>query len=423
MRGFVCIENDWMNDSLVPSVLRRVRATLERWTQEGQLVSAAALQLNLVHLKTAAWVLCLLNMAHVLVFALVLGSTDPVRTQWANGVAWAHATMAALMLGMGAMARQGLRHHATPRHVRRLPDITALAVLAWAVALTLVDQAVTTNISPYLNACAGVAIVLLLPPLRALVLFTLAWALLAWGLGLVSTDPATLLTNRVNAATASVLAMMVSVLLWRKYTQTELLQRALADTNQVLKQQRAELETLATRDPLTGLLNRREFLHQAEQECARAQRDHSPLSLLMMDLDHFKTINDRFGHPVGDAVLRHVARLMTQSVRQTDRVARFGGEEFMVLLPNTDAASAHVLADKLRRTLIHTPTPWPQTGAGHDIPITTSIGLICQPAGQNHSLDLLLARVDQALYRAKTQGRNRVEEMAAPASDDSVINN
>ena len=406
-----------MNDLHTPSVWTRVRATLERWTQEGQQVSAAALQLNLAHLKTAAWVLALLNMAHVLVFALVLDSADPVRTQWANGVAWAHATMAVLMLGMGAVARQGQHHHPPPRHIRWLPDITAMVVLVWSVALTLLDQAVTTNISAYLNACAGTALVLLLPPRRAMGLFTLAWSLLAWGLGLVSTDPATLLTNRVNAATASVLAVMVSVLLWRKYTQTELLQRALAETNQVLKQQQAELETLATRDSLTGLLNRREFLHQAEQECARAQRDHSPLSLLMMDLDHFKTVNDRFGHPVGDAVLKHVARLMTQSVRQTDRVARFGGEEFVVLLPNTDAASAHVLADKLRSNLAHTPTPWPQTGTGPDIPITTSIGLVCRPAGETQTLDMLLARVDQALYRAKTLGRNRVEEMPAPVSD------
>jgi diguanylate cyclase (GGDEF)-like protein len=327
------------------------------------------------------------------------------------------------MLGMGAVARQVQHHHPPPWHIRWLPDITALVVLVWSAVLTLLDQAVTTNISAYLNACAGTALVLLLPPRRAMGLFTLAWGLLAWGLGLVSTDPATLLTNRVNAATASVLAVMVSVLLWRKYTQTELLQRALADTNQVLKQQQAELETLATRNSLTGLLNRRECLHQAEQECARAQRDHSPLSLLMLDLDHFKTVNDRFGHPAGDAVLKHVAQLMTQSVRQTDRVARFGGEEFVVLLPNTDAASAHVLADKLRSNLAHTPTPWPQTGAGPDIPITTSIGLVCRPAGGTQTLDMLLARADQALYRAKTLGRNRVEEMATLASDDSVINN
>ncbi|MDZ4160737.1 MAG: hypothetical protein U1D28_02490, partial [Burkholderiales bacterium] len=127
-----------MNDSFAPSVLRRVRATLDRWTQEGQQVSAAALQLNLSHLKTAAWVMALLNVAHVLVFVLALDHTDPVRTQWAHGVAWAHATMAVLMLGMGAVARRGLRQHAPPRHVRLLPDITALAVLVWAGALTLV---------------------------------------------------------------------------------------------------------------------------------------------------------------------------------------------------------------------------------------------------------------------------------------------
>jgi len=391
------------------TTLKRLRATLRQWLQEGNTVADAARRLSLSHIRAAAGVMVGLNLAHIVVFLWVMTPTDPVHTRWAQGVAYTHGAMAVFMLVAGGLAHHGLRGHLTPRPIRWLPEAVALGVLVWAVALTVIDQAVTTNISAYLNACAGVAIVLLLRPLHAFALFLVAWSLLAWGLGQAPSTPASLLTNQVNAATASVLALTVSVLLWRKFTQTELLQRALTDSNRTLRQQQLALEALATRDPLTALLNRREFLRLAEQELARAQRDQTPLSLLMIDLDHFKAINDAFGHPAGDAVLQHVANLMTQSIRQTDRVARFGGEEFVVLLPNTDAVSARVLADKLRRCLADTPAPGAPHGPGQPTPVTTSVGLVCLPAGQTLPLNLLLARADQALYLAKTLGRNRVE--------------
>jgi len=121
----------------------------------------------------------------------------------------------------------------------------------------------------------------------------------------------------------------------------------------------------------------------------------------MIDLDHFKTINDRFGHPTGDDVLRNVADLMERSVRQTDRVARFGGEEFMLLLPDTSAADALHLANKLRQKLADTPI------ASIGAPVTASMGLACMPAGKTLALDTLLRQTDQALYQAKHMGRNR----------------
>lgn len=380
---------------------------LRRWGDEDRLIGPAAHSVNARHLRMATLVVLALNLMHMTVFGLWHTGATPTEATWAQRILWAHAGMAVLM----TREAWTLKTRPDSPQAHHLPVITAAAVLLWSVALTLADQSMTTNISAYLNASAGVAITLLLRPVQALALYALSGMVLAWGLGLVSPGHTTLLTNQLNVATASVLALMVSVLLWRRFVQTELLQQALARSNHLLAQQHAELEILATRDPLTGLLNRREFLHRARQELARTRRDHTPLSILMLDLDHFKNVNDRFGHPAGDAVLRHMASLMVQSVRSTDLLARWGGEEFVVLLPNTDAPSALVLADKLRLKLADTPTIWKPDHTPIPIALTTSIGLSSLQPGHTASmaeLDALLSQADQALYAAKHAGRNRV---------------
>ncbi len=374
--------------------------TLRRWAEEDRQVQEAAYRRNLQILGIASWSVVALNLLHVLVFAL-MRFDDPLRSAWAHQIAVAHGVMAVLMSAMGWLSRRAQATPSSALPMRLLPEGISALVLAWAVVLTVMDQAVSTSINAFVNAAIGISIVFLLRPRSIVVILALGWCALAWSLGWTTENPALLTTNRMNAASACALALLVGVLLWRRYAQTELLQRALTESNRQLERQHAELETLATRDPLTGLLNRREFVRQAELELARAKRQGSALSLLMADLDHFKSINDRFGHPTGDAVLRHVAQLMSHSLRKTDSVARFGGEEFVLLLPDTPEAEALRLADKLRRTLAETPM------AGLDTPVSASIGLACLHAGDHLTLDALLQHTDQAMYQAKRQGRNQ----------------
>lgn len=380
----------------------KIVETLRRWASEDAQVQAAAARRNLHVLGVAAWVLLALNGVHVLVFSL-LRFDLPQQTAWAHQIAWAHAVMAVLMGAVGGLTRRAQAQPEVKGLGCWLPEVTSLGVLLWAVVLTLMDQAIGSGISAFINASLAVGMVLLLRPRTTLLLQLSAWLVLAWLLGWTTDDPARLTTLRMNAATACALALLVSTLLWRRYVQAELLQRALADTNRQLERQRAELETLATRDPLTGVFNRREFVHRAQQALAQAQRHGHELAVLMVDLDHFKSVNDRFGHPVGDEVLRQVTRLMLQNVRQTDCLARLGGEEFALLLPCTPASNALHLADKLRQKLADTPIE----PLGE--PITASLGLSCLAAGQHLTLDTLLQRADQALYRAKDLGRNRTE--------------
>ena len=156
-------------------------------------------------------------------------------------------------------------------------------------------------------------------------------------------------------------------------------------------------------DHLTGIGNRRAFFDAAETELRRWRRLPRPLSLVLIDADHFKKINDRHGHPGGDAVLRHIARLMGATFRQIDVVARIGGEEFAVLLPAADLASAQRVAERFRAALEAQPAP---TDAG-PVHCTVSIGIATMDAAIA-SVDALLKRADDALYSAKHGGRNRV---------------
>lgn len=168
------------------------------------------------------------------------------------------------------------------------------------------------------------------------------------------------------------------------------------------------VEHQAGEDALTGLPNRRQFMKAGEQMLEQVRRYSRPASLLLVDLDHFKSINDRYGHGAGDAVLQAVARLLGEHQRAPDLSARLGGEEFAMLLPETDLAGAVTLAERLRVAceVLRVPDPG---GVWSGLTLTMSVGATsCQDL--DASLDDVLRRADAALYRAKHGGRNRVEQ-------------
>ncbi|MDQ2799817.1 MAG: diguanylate cyclase, partial [Armatimonadota bacterium] len=161
----------------------------------------------------------------------------------------------------------------------------------------------------------------------------------------------------------------------------------------------AELETLALRDGLTGLSNRRAFGQRVALEMGRAVRYGLPLSLLLLDVDHFKEYNDTFGHVAGDEVLKTLSQVLHTQGRETDFFARYGGEEFVIILPHTDSAGALTLAERLRIAIAN--APWPAR------PVTASIGAATLLPNMEAEDDLVSA-ADRALYAAKAAGRNRV---------------
>lgn len=163
------------------------------------------------------------------------------------------------------------------------------------------------------------------------------------------------------------------------------------------------LTVMAETDPLTGVMNRRKFLDHTRHEFARALRYGREMSLIMVDIDHFKKINDTWGHLAGDAALMRTAERLSSSVRSTDFIGRLGGEEFAVLLPETPKAAASALAERLRLVIAEISLP-EEHGA---IALTASFGVAGREAGDKEMLNML-ARADRALYAAKRGGRNQV---------------
>jgi diguanylate cyclase (GGDEF)-like protein len=160
----------------------------------------------------------------------------------------------------------------------------------------------------------------------------------------------------------------------------------------------------ATVDPLTGIANRQTVLSRVEEELARASRYRRPLSLILVDLDHFKRCNDTHGHTAGDAILRHVAQLLAANVRVVDLAGRYGGEEFLIVLPETDPDAAAALAEKLRRIIGGSEVRLP---SGEVVSVTMSAG-VAGGLGDVLRLDALVRDADAALYSAKALGRNQV---------------
>lgn len=188
-----------------------------------------------------------------------------------------------------------------------------------------------------------------------------------------------------------------------------------------LKRSRDLLQRLTTLDPLTGIANRRRFDAYLGAEWARAARDEQPLSLIMVDVDHFKRYNDRYGHVVGDQCLSQIAATLQGAVqRPADLVARYGGEEFACVLPGTDLAGAEQTAERIRAAIEHLALPHPDSPvAGH---VTISLGVATLFPHAEESSTSLIEAADRALYEAKQRGRNRVCGIAAVRRPQPGVN-
>jgi two-component system cell cycle response regulator len=181
--------------------------------------------------------------------------------------------------------------------------------------------------------------------------------------------------------------------------------RRILDLQEQVVQGREALRHLATCDPLTSLWNRNAMFDILGRELKRAKRESGSISLVMADLDHFKQINDMLGHAAGDAVLQEAARRITSCVRPYDAVCRYGGEEFLIVLPGCDLADATLRAEQIRAAIAASPFPIPEG----DVNLSCSLGVTASSGPAGYDSALLAHEADEALYTAKHNGRNRVE--------------
>lgn len=381
------------------SRLARWTASAQRLKQEYDAVQGVATTATLQRSRVLMGLVVPLHLALAVWFALFQAPVDKPQLQaWADAIAMLQAAVALGLLVCGLLAHALLRG-------QRSAGAAGLAVqtafcgiyLAFGAAASIQDVGVGNGIATYLAVCMGTAVLSLVRPAFSALVFGGAF-LVFWAILRGQTIDTTLLASlQIQAIAVVLIAQLISVMMWHQYTRTVLLQR--------------QLEFLAERDTLTGLYNRRKFMQLAEQALGRAARTPGSTCVLMVDLDFFKRVNDQHGHPVGDLVLREVASRLAAHVRNTDILARMGGEEFIVLLPDTDRAGALTLAEKLRVAVRDHPLELP----GLQVAMTASLGVTGLPAHQKAPLDSLYATADQALYAAKQQGRDQVVWADLPA--------
>jgi diguanylate cyclase (GGDEF)-like protein len=383
----------------------RIRQWVRDFSGENPFAAGECARENVGRLRSAALVLLLINVVHVLWFGLRDATSVPQQERWRMGILLVHAVSGVLFAGLGLLARRSLRRPPNPLLDRSLVFAGTVGAALLAASLAIIDQWATPSITPFVIGTTAISTVFLNRPLHSFLLFGFLLAIGGIGMALTQPVPAILLSNQANMVAATFLATFLATLLWRKHTANLVLQRALRLNGENLEQKRAQLEALAQVDPLTGLYNRREFSRLAGRELVRAARQGAFTALVLVDVDHFKQVNDTYGHPVGDEVLKNIARVLLGGVRESDVVSRFGGDELMLLLPDTNENPAITLVNRLRQKLGQAPV----FTNGQAIRVTVSFGIAVVAPGAKATLEQTYLAADELLYRAKSRGRDRVE--------------
>lgn len=336
-------------------------------------------------------------------------------TEWAELIGVWHGMIIADVIGMIVLAPPiliWLRRHRTRLELRRVPELLAYIALT-AVAFGLHEQ---FN-AAYLLFVAHIAIAIRMPRQWTALTVAVSSICLLWIAirdieVLHPVDVYSFFLSELSIVLILNLATYSIALLWREADLTrEHLETRVAQRTHELEAANARLEALSHTDPLTGAWNRRYFEHRAERELERADRNGTTLGLLMLDIDRFKPINDDYGHPVGDRVLTALVDRLARELRPTDVLARIGGEEFAVLVPDCDKVYAREVAERLRAAVDRAPVI-----TRDDLPlaVTVSIGIaVSCPAGGESTpfgerVTAMVNTADRNLYRAKQSGRNRI---------------
>ena len=327
---------------------------------------------------------------------------------WAVGIAYFHhvGTRRPIPTDLGATASADGATDAIPDHATLLAASRANLVVLSLISVVgmgalagvaVLDQLRSGDILTFTLAMLIISVVPLLRPPVNLVILGVPFGVFLAGLLALQDDTALLTANLANSGVMLVTAVVISSLLYnaqfRQHADALLLERA-----------NHRLDQLSLHDQLTGLPNRRRFTLVFEHEVERIRREHGRAFVVIADLDGFKAINDRDGHPAGDAVLRQVSAVLRDGLRATDALARWGGEEFLLLLVDPDPATAIRITERLRTDIevavIH--------HEGHELRVTASFGIAEVDASQPDPLSHAYSHADRAMYTAKRAGRNQV---------------
>ncbi len=358
-------------------------------------VAEKARTANLQRIYQTAIIIAPIHLAIVVLFINKKVTDNPVVDLWRLRIIYANLFIFIIEIAVLLIVNKLRKRKMTSNLILIFQYGIIAFVLTAGIVVTLIDQPVTGAITPLTISAIIVGTFYFIRPRVASLIFLAVYLIYAIGLTRVSGPTEMLLSNQTNGLLSMVVGLSLSVMTWRQFVASTL-------QKEQIKAQQVQLEQMAYQDALTGLPNRRFLDEVVKRELARIKRGEHESSIAILDVDNFKEINDTYGHPTGDSVLQQLANLLRSSIRESDIIARLGGEEFIILLTNTPEDGGYIIADKLRQKVM-----------GHDffvnnnlIKLTISIGI--SPLITTEKQPNFYAQADKALYEAKVAGKNQV---------------
>ena len=381
-------------------MLQKMMSVLRSAKEANSSVAAELTQINLKRLFYASICCIILNaVAITMLLSLPIGNT-----LWQTRQIWINIVMMLFVLVLMLPARIAYKKNIFKAFAKAVPYIGFIGLTAFSLASTANDHLLSSSIITYIMVCLLSGALFLIRPLHSILLYAVSYAALVI-INSYSSDPdAIRVANQINALTMTALSAFLSVMLWHN-NRTNVLQSYQIRTQQkLLEKDNIYLHKMAYYDPLTALPNRRYLNDILQKEIALMMRKNYESCLIMLDIDYFKFVNDCHGHPVGDKLLVQISTLLSQNIRKYDTICRLGGEEFLILLPQTDLDEALAVAHKLLNVI----SSQPFVINDKTVSITTSIGVSRLNKDEDASLIEQYTHVDTALYKAKRDGRNCV---------------
>ena len=375
---------------------RALRKKITMWLKTNQELKEKGVIASLHRIYWSAPFMALGSLLIAFLFSRKQEVPFSVEEQWRSWIVVAHSSMAVVTSGFWLVAGKLKRAKVHYRTLALFLYVVVIYVLGMGIWVTTLDQLVTSSITPFLISSTMVGALYFIRPGISALIFAGSFMAFHICIGRHTELPITILDSSLsNALFASALGLALSVLNWRVFRINKLQEAKIEEQQDVL-------ERMAYQDPLTNLPNRRLLNELVRREISLVQRGKIESSLIIIDLDSFKLVNDNYGHPVGDRVLQQFAHLLQKNIRGSSTLVRLGGEEFVILASNTNVAEAQILAERLRKLV----EEYEFSVDNHRIHVTASFGVAPLLGTEEPNNYYTLA--DQALYRAKQQGKNRV---------------
>ena len=348
------------------------------WLKQNQYLKSAV-NANMSRLYYLSLLMIPISVIHIVTFTFFVVPETQEATWWRMGIIILHSLMVAMSSVISFLIFWIDNYERELIRLKLIIQIlSTIVVMILGVGIAVVDQWVTTSISPFIIVSIMMALVVLMHPLISTLVYIGLFTLFVFTMPIIITDSLILTSTIMNGVTVVMMAVGLSNIMWYYYTKNEKQKRVIEVQNANLEEQKQELEqlnyrlsVLASMDSMTQLLNRREFENQVNAELSVFKDDVLSSSMMIADIDHFKRVNDQYGHPVGDELLKQFSLLLKAVLRDKDLIARWGGEEFVVMLHQANPNEAYKIAERLRRTIESTTFQINH----HQIHITVSFGI------------------------------------------------